>query len=432
MPVEIVMPRLSDTMDRGTVARWLKKEGEEVKKGEALAEIETDKATLPLESFYNGTVGRILLPEGGSAPIGEPIATIVRPGEAGASTGATSREAGEHQQDAASSSPTAKAPTENVAPPRASATAETSSPSTRTSAAGQHLIPSSPLARRIAEELGIDLASVKGTGPNGRVTREDVEEAARERPPSTSTPTVSVPTTAATSAEAPRTVAPIERPLTRMQETVARRMVQSKSTVPHFYVTIEADVSALMALREQLNQTWGDTRVGVEDMIVRALGIALTEFPIVNASWQTDRIVYHDVVNVGVAIAVENGLLVPVLHDVQTMGLRALSKEIKALRQRVRDGKAMAQDYQGGTFTVSNLGPYGVDEFLAIVNPPESGILALGAIERKPVVRGDEVVISQRMRLSLSADHRVFYGAVAAQFLSRVRDLLEKPLSLLA
>lgn len=427
MPVEIVMPRLSDTMDRGTVARWLKKEGEEVKKGEALAEIETDKATLPLESFYNGTVGRILLPEGGSAPIGEPIATLVRPGETEA--GAAS-EGAEHANAPASSPPNARSSPENTAPPRAPA--GTPARSTPASASGQHLIPSSPLARRIAEELGIDLASVKGTGPNGRVTREDVEEAARERQSSTPTPSVPVSTAAPSETETSRAAAPIERPLTRMQETVARRMVQSKSTVPHFYVTIETDVAAVMALREQLNQTWSETRVGVEDLIVKALGIALTEFPIVNASWQTDRIVYHNAVNIGVAIAVENGLLVPVLHDVQTKGLRALSKEIKALRQRVRDGKAQAQDYQGGTFTVSNLGPYGVDEFLAIVNPPESGILALGGIERKPVVRGDEVVISQRMRLSLSADHRVFYGAVAAQFLSRVRDLLEKPLSLLA
>lgn len=217
-----------------------------------------------------------------------------------------------------------------------------------------------------------------------------------------------------------------------MQETIARRMVQSKTTVPHFYVTIEVDVSALMALREQLNATWTETRVGVEDMVVKALGTALTELPIVNASWQNDQLVYHQQVNVGVGVAVDNGLLVGVMHDVQAMSLRTLSREIKGLRQRLRDGKAQPQDFQGGTFTVSNLGPYGVDEFLAIVNPPESGILALGAVERKPVARGDAVVISQRMRLSLSADHRVYYGATAAQFLGRVRELLEKPLSLLA
>jgi pyruvate dehydrogenase E2 component (dihydrolipoamide acetyltransferase) len=209
-------------------------------------------------------------------------------------------------------------------------------------------------------------------------------------------------------------------------------MSQSKTTVPHFYVTIEADVTALMALREQLNASWTETRVGVEDMVVKALGIALTEFPIVNASWQNDRLVYHQQVNVGVALAVENGLLVPVLHDVQAMSLRTLSQEIKELRRRARDNQAQTRDFQGGTFTVSNLGPYGVDEFLAIVNPPESGILALGAVERKPVARGDQVVISQRMRLSLSADHRVYYGATAAQFLGRVRELLEKPLALLA
>jgi pyruvate dehydrogenase E2 component (dihydrolipoamide acetyltransferase) len=448
MPVEIVMPRLSDTMERGTVARWLKKEGEEVKKGEPLAEIETDKATLPLESFYNGRVGRIMLPEGGSAPIGEPIATILRPGEEGGGASASSA-------SAPSSAPTpTAAPAAPVAPrPPAPSATEATTPAARAEppasattttpsvgAAGQPPIPASPLARRVAEELGVDLATVKGTGPNGRITREDVEGAARAgsapaaapTAPAVSPPTRTIPPATESPAAVTPPPGPVERPLTRMQETIARRMSQSKTTVPHFYVTIEADVTALMALREQLNASWTETRVGVEDMVVKALGIALTEFPIVNASWQNDRLVYHQQVNVGVALAVENGLLVPVLHDVQAMSLRTLSQEIKELRRRARDNQAQTRDFQGGTFTVSNLGPYGVDEFLAIVNPPESGILALGAVERKPVARGDQVVISQRMRLSLSADHRVYYGATAAQFLGRVRELLEKPLALLA
>lgn len=422
MPVEVVMPRLSDTMERGTVARWLKREGEEVKKGEPLAEIETDKATLPLESFYNGRMGRILLPEGESAPIGEPIATILRPGEAGAAASAAKP---------ASAAPTT--PSTTPAPSRAAPGSlrpeSASAAETRPSSAP---IPASPLARRIAEELGIDLTSVKGTGPNGRVTREDVEEAARAHEAASPPPAAPPPVEAVAAPISPSAAPPVERPLSRMQETVARRMVQSKTTVPHFYVTIELDATALGALREQLNQAWPDTRVSFEEMIVKAVATALVDYPLVNASWQNDRIVYHQQVNVGVAVAVENGLLVPILHDVEKKGLRALAKEIKALRQRVRDGKALPQDFQGGTFTVSNLGPYGVDEFLAIINPPESGILAIGGIERKPVARGDEIVIAPRMRLSLSADHRVYYGVTAAQFLGRVKDLLEKPLALLA
>lgn len=460
MPVEIVMPRLSDTMDRGTVARWLKREGEEVKKGEALAEIETDKATLPLESFYNGRIGRIMLAEGESAPIGEPIATIVRPGEnadvepyrAGASP--TNPEpfvappalepAAASVAPSATTAPSANPPSADEPPLTSASTLSPGGASpnppratSRPGAASPFTVPASPLARRVAEELGVDLGTVRGTGPNGRVTREDVEEAARAARGAPTAASTSPAPSGTSSDEAPApegapAPSPVEHPLTRMQETIARRMVQSTTTVPHFYVTIEVDVSALMDLRARLNETWSDTRVGVEDLIVKALGIALTDFPIVNASWRSDRLVYHQQVNVGVAVAVENGLLVPVLHDLQAKTLRMVAKEIKALRERARDGKALAQDFQGGTFTVSNLGPYGVDEFLAIVNPPESGILALGGIERKPIVRDNAIVVSQRLRLSLSADHRVFYGAVAAQFLARVRELLEKPLALLA
>lgn len=408
MAVEIVMPRMSDTMEKGTIVRWLKQEGQEVRKGEPLAEIETDKATMQLESYASGILQRILLPEGQSAPIGTPIAVIGAAGEA-----------------PSAAAPAAGAPVERVsAPVRAGAppapgAAPTAAavPATREEVPGRVL--ASPIARRLAEELNIDLRTVTGTGPGGRITREDVETVARARrgaPPP-------VP------AEA--TARPIERPLTRMQETIARRMVQSKTTVPHFYVTTEVDMGEASRLREQLNQAWPDSHISFSDLIVKATALALRAHPIVNASWHEDQIEYHEDVNIGYAVSVDQGLLVPVLHQVDQTDLRTISKQLKELVERTRAAKSMPGDFEGGTFTISNLGQYPVEDFLAIVNPPESGILAVARIQKKPVVRDDSVVISPVVHLSLSGDHRVFYGAAAAEFLGTLKDLLERPLSLL-
>ncbi|HLG52176.1 MAG TPA: dihydrolipoamide acetyltransferase family protein [Chloroflexota bacterium] len=409
MPEEIVMPRLSDTMERGTIVRWLKREGQEVSKGEVLAEIETDKATMPLESYAAGVLQRILLPEGGSAPIGTPIAVIARPGEAVAAPAAPT--------PAAAPSPAPSA-APSTPPPSPSAPAAPSAPPS-----GRIL--ASPIARRLAEELNIDLSTIVGTGPGGRITKEDVEEAARARraAPAPTPPPPAAPPVAPT---------PIARPLTRMQETIARRMVQSKTTIPHFYVTSEIDMAEATRLRQQLNQAWDGVHVGFTEMIVKAVALALKAYPEVNASWKDDHIEYHETVNVGLAVAVEHGLLVPVLHDVDRKDLRTLAVEVKDLVQRTRDGHSRPGDFEGGTFTVSNLGQYPVDEFLAIVNPPESAILAVGRIEKKPVVRDDTIVISERVRVSLSGDHRVFYGATAGAFLGELKRLLESPLSLLA
>lgn len=414
MATEIVMPRMSDTMEQGTIVRWLKQEGQEVKKGEPLAEIETDKATMPLESYASGVLLRILLPEGQSAPIGTPIAVI---GAAG--------EAPRPEQAAAPAQAPAAA---HAAAPAAAAAAPPVPPE---EAAGRVL--ASPIARRLAEELNVDLATVKGTGPGGRITREDVEAAAalHAAPPSAA-PVVPAAPAAPPAAPTAPAVAPIERPLTRMQETIARRMVQSKTTVPHFYVTTEVDMAAAGRLRAQLNQAWTGSHVSFSDLIVKAVGLALRACPVVNASWRDDHLEFHERVNVGYAVAVENGLLVPVLHDVDRMDLRTISKTLKDLVQRTREGKSVPGDFEGGTFTISNLGQYPVEDFLAIVNPPESGILAVGRIEKKPVVRDDSIVISERVHLSLSGDHRVFYGATAGEFLAELKRLLENPLSLLA
>lgn len=398
MPVEIVMPRMSDTMEKGTIVRWLKHEGQEVKKGEALAEIETDKATMQLESYAGGTLQRILLPEGQSAPIGTPIAVIGRAGEA-----PTERVS-------------APAPSPAAAPPAAAVSVAPRAPAPSPE---QERILASPIAKRLAEEMNIDLRTVTGTGPGGRITREDVESVAEARrgapPPAAAEPTA----------------APVERPVTRMQETIARRMVQSKTTIPHFYVTTEVDMAAATKLRQQLIEAWSDVRVSFSDMIVKAVGLSLRAHPLVNASWHESFIEYHEDVNVGYAVATEGGLLVPVLHDVAGTDLHTISKELKDLVQRVREGKSLPGDFEGGTFTISNLGQYPVENFLAIVNPPESGILAVARIEKKPVVKNDEIVISERVHLSLSGDHRVFYGATGAEFVGTLKSLLESPLALL-
>lgn len=400
MAVEIVMPRMSDTMEKGTIARWLKHEGQEVTKGEPIAEIETDKATMQLESYAGGVLQRILLPEGQSAPIGTPIATIGQAGE---------------QQAAKAAAPAAAAPA--PAPVATSAVATPPPPALKQEA--HERILASPIARRLAEELNIDLRTVTGTGPGGRITREDVESVASEQrgapPPSPAEPAAG----------------PVEQPVTRMQETIARRMVQSKTTVPHFYVTTEVDMSAAARLRQQLIEGWPDVRVSFSDMIVKAVGLALKAHPLVNASWHGDEIEYHEDVNVGYAVAMEGGLLVPVLHDVAKTDLRTLSAKLKDLVKRTREGKSQAGDFEGGTFTISNLGQYPVEDFLAIINPPESGILAVGRIAKKAIVRDDSIAIAEVVHLSLSADHRVFYGATAGEFVGTLKEHLEQPFSLL-
>jgi len=430
MPADIVMPRLSDTMESGTVARWLKNEGDTVVKGEPIADIETDKAMMPLESDVSGTISKILLPEGESAPIGTTIAIVAKSGEA--STPRTGTPA-----------PATTRAAEPSTPPRAverlAQSEEGGIPTTANERAVTPTFPTSnervlasPVAKRLAEEMNIDLRSVVGTGPNGRITREDVEAVTRAGQAQVAPEEVGK--AGPPPAVAPPSTAPsVGRPLTRLQETVARRMVQSKTTVPHFYLTTEIDMAAAARLRSQLNAQWADAHIGFTDILARAVALALEAFPLVNASWQGDHIDYHQDVNVGLAVATEGGgLVVPVIKHANKSGLRQLSVEIKDLVKRTREGKNRPGDFEGGTFTISNLGAWAVDNFLAIINPPESAILAVGRIEKRPVARGDQIVLSERVNLSLSCDHRVFYGAYGAEFMTKLRDLLEQPYSLLS
>ncbi len=411
MAREIPMPRLSDTMEEGRVLQWYKQVGDSVEKGELLAEIETDKAVMELESVEEGTLLELLVAEGGAAPLGAPIALVGDESELG-------------KQIAV---PPQNAPaTETVQPSVAGSDGSTqtkpaSAPLPADGSAAKDAsvrIKASPLARRIAAEEGIDLLQVKGTGPSGRIVKEDVENAARDAA------VADDPAAEPSSSEVAS--------LSRMQSTIVRRMLESKTTVPHFYLTLEIDMGAAKEMRAQVNAAWSkEERISFNDIIIRATALALMRHPDANGSFRDGGFVYHDEANIGIAVAVPNGLLVPVLKNCDTKPLRRLAAEAKVLVERTREGKNRPGDLEGGTFTVSNLGMFGVRDFYAIVNPPQAGIIAVGSIEPRPVVREGEIVVRDIMNLSISADHRVLYGAPAAEFLRDLKDLLENPYNLL-
>ena len=414
---DVKMPKLSDTMEEGTVLEWKKQDGDEVKRGEVLAEIESDKASFEIEAEADGAL-HIVVEKGQAVPVGQQIATI-----------------GEGAGEAA---PAKKAPAKPKAETKPKAEAEpepeeqVSSPSGGGSPAGRggektesDGEKASPLARRLARERGVDLASIKGSGPGGRIVKEDVL-AAGEQPAAAEKPKP------APAARRPEQDVEIEEP-TRMQATIARRMTQSKTTVPHFYVTVECQVDEAVKMRQQLKETVpGAERVTMTDMLMRACALALQRYPEVNASWVDGHFERKRRVSIGLAVPPEKGLglLVPVVHDVDKKDLVALSIEARQVIERARAGRPSPGDLEGGTFSISNLGMYGVDEFNAIINPPEAGILAVGAIKDAPVVVDGQLKVGKVMRLTLSVDHRVYYGVTGAQFLGEVKRLVENPVSL--
>ncbi len=428
---DVNMPKLSDTMEEGTIVEWKKSSGDEVKKGEILAEVESDKATFDLEAEDDGKL-QILVEKGVPAKIGAPIARIgegaAEPTPAKAEPKAKAKaepKPGPKAEAAAGQDAPEGPPPAEEAPPEQPKPPEPASP--RAAEDGQRWrdLRASPLAKRLAEEMGVDLASVKGTGPDGRIVKEDVVAAAgssrKERrrvevaPPPTG-PDVEV-------------VEP-----TRMQATIARRMVEAKSTVPSFYVTVEARVDEAVRLRQQLKDSVpGAEKVTMTDMLVRACALALRKFPEVNTSWVDGKFQRKRAINIGLAVppAQGMGLLVPVVHDVDRKDLIQISIESRQVIERARSGRPGEHDLSGGTFSISNLGMYGVDEFVAIINPPESAILAVGTIKDVPVVENGQVVPGKMMRMTLSVDHRVFYGATAAQFMAEVKRLIENPVTLI-
>ena len=420
---DINMPKLSDTMEEGTIVEWKKKSGDEVKAGEVLAEVESDKATFDLEAEADGVL-QILVDQGVPAKIGAPIARI---GEAGAE--APAPKAKPKEPETPTTVAAEPAPAQKPAPPR-EAPKEKAAPARQPTQDGQQdgrEIKASPLARRLAEEMGVDLASLKGSGPEGRIVKEDVIAAGGSRPKSDRRRPM--PTTERAAGPDVEVVEP-----TRMQATIARRMAESKSTVPEFQVTVEARVDLAVSLRQQLKDSVpGAEKVTMTDFLVRACALALRKFPEVNSSWVDGKFQRKRAVNIGLAVAPSQGmgLLVPVVHDADIKDLIQISIESRQVIERARSGRPGEGDLTGATFSISNLGMFGVDEFTAIVNPPEAAILAVGAIKDVPVVEDGRIVPGKVMRMTLSVDHRVFYGATAAQFMAELKRLIENPVTLL-
>jgi pyruvate dehydrogenase E2 component (dihydrolipoamide acetyltransferase) len=413
----IVMPKLGFDMREAVLVKWLKEVGDPVQKGEVIAEIESDKATLELEALTSGTLLKLLEAEGEIVPVGANLAIVGAEGEdiSGMASGAGAE--GKADEGAA---PKAEAAAESTADsPAAPEVATAVSPDFPGG------VKATPVARRLADEKGVDLRRVKGSGPDGRVRKSDVE-AYLAAPPA---PETAAPAYATPAPSGPETT---EIPASRLRQAIARRMVESKTTVPHFYVTNEIDVAALLALREQVNALLpNDVKVSVNDMIVKAVGLALQEFPNLNAAFAGDKIVRHNRINVGTAVAVEGGLLTVVQKNTNLAPLAQVAAENRAMINRARDGKIKPEDVEGGTFTVSNLGAFDVDHFIAIINPPDAAILAVGSAREVPVVVDGQLTVGTRMKATISADHRVTDGAEAAQFMQAFKAILENPLRLL-
>jgi len=420
MPITILMPALSPTMEEGALTKWLVKPGDAVTSGDVIAEIETDKATMEVEAVDDGVIGALLVAEGAQGvKVNAPIATLLEPGEPADALAAP-----------------AAAPVTAPPPPIAPPVADSAAPG----CAGR--LFATPLARRIAAERGVDLAAVQGSGPHGRIVRADVEAAAPgARPAAPAAGPAAAPAAASRAAPASaETVARLyagrdfqEVALDGMRRVVAARLTEAKQTVPHFYLRREIGLDALLALRAQINAKGAarGVKLSVNDFIIRACALALQAVPDCNAVWAGDRILRFTASDVAVAVAVEGGLFTPVLRDAEAKALSQLSAEMKDLAARARARKLAPQEYQGGAFAISNLGMFGVESFDAIINPPHAAILAVGAGVRKPVARGEAVVIETVMSVTLSVDHRVIDGALGAQFLQAVKDCLEDPLSLL-
>ncbi|MBL7472858.1 pyruvate dehydrogenase complex dihydrolipoamide acetyltransferase [Robertkochia sediminum] len=424
--VEVVtMPRLSDTMEEGTVASWLKAVGDTVEEGDILAEIETDKATMEFESFYSGKLLHIGIQEGQSAPVDDVLAIIGPDGTDVAAVLASVQGGGAPAAQPAAEEKAAAAP---KAPEAAPAQTETATATTT----GGGRVFASPLAKKMAEDKGIDLAKVKGSGENGRIVKRDIENY-KEEAPAAAAPQPAAP--AETSAAMPFVPAGEEMveevKNSQMRKTIARRLAESKFTAPHYYLTIEVDMANAMASRSHINAL-PDTKVSFNDMVVKACAMALKKHPQVNTSWEDAVTKYNRHVHVGVAVAVEDGLVVPVLKFTDQMSLSQIGAQVKDLAGKARNKKLTPQEMEGSTFTVSNLGMFGIQEFTSIINQPNSAILSVGAIVQKPVVKDGQIVVGNTMKVTLACDHRTVDGATGAQFLQTLKAYLENPVTMLA
>jgi len=429
----IDMPKLSDTMTVGTLAKWLKNEGDAVKSGDMLAEVETDKATMEVESFFDGVILKIFVQAGAQVPIGTALCAIGKAGEKVEAPAAAA-------PVAAAPAPKAEAgpaPAQAAAAKPAAAGAPASVPAPAAPRPAGERLRISPLARKLAAEKGVDPSSLTGSGPGGRIVRADVLAAGTAPSSAPRAAPGAAPAAPAAAVFTGVTGAGKLTPASNMRATVARRLLEAKTQIPHFYLDIEVNADPLLELRAQLNTSLepDGVKLSVNDFILKACAEALRAVPAVNCSWETSAgavgIRQHDAAHVSFAVAIEDGLITPVIRDTQAKSLVAISKEAKILGKKAKDKKLAPAEYSGGTFCVSNLGMMGITRFCAIINPPNGAILAVGTTVKKPVVRDDKIVIGQTMVLTLSCDHRVVDGAVGAQFLAALRDLVEKPSLLL-
>jgi len=403
------MPKLSDTMTEGTIVRWLKKKGDKVEVGDPLAEIETDKATMEMEAFDDGVLSDIVVGDGGKAKVGDKIALILGDGESA---------------DSAAEAPAKADLTTGAKSEAAPAKAAPAAAAPAASTGGR--LKASPLAKKIAKERNVNLEGVTGSGPGGRVIAKDVPASGSAAPAAAAAPAASVPTIMPTAGESDKKIA-----LTGMRRTIAERLLASKTQIPHFYLAIEVDAGPLMRLRKELNasnEAAGLPKLTVNDFVLLAVSRSAEAHPGVNSAWAGDSVIQYASVNISVAVSIDDGLVTPVIRNANKLSLKDLSSAVKDLATRARNKKLKPEEYAGGTLTVSNLGSYGIEQFYAIVNPPQAAILAVGAIVKKPVVNAkNEIVVGERMTISLSGDHRVVDGAVGAEFLSTLRKLVENP-----
>ena len=440
MPVNILMPALSPTMTEGNLAKWHVKEGDEVASGDVIAEIETDKATMEVEAVDEGTMGKIVVAEGTEGvPVNQVIAILLEEGE-----------------DASALEGAAEAPAPAAAPAQAEAPAKESSepaaekaPSAAPPApsAGGNRIFASPLARRLAAQAGLDLAAISGSGPHGRIVKADVDAAvasggAKAAPAEAAEKKPAAPAPAPAAAAAPagpgaKEMADLlgmtyrQEPLSGMRKVIAARLTEAKQTVPHFYLTLDCEVDELLKVRKDLNGRLDGVKISVNDFVIRAVALALKQVPAANASFDAGGMMFYDHADVSVAVATPTGLITPIIKAAENKGLAVISAEMKDLAARARDGKLKPEEYQGGTFSVSNLGMFGIKDFAAIINPPQGCILAVGAGEQRAVVKDGALAIATVMSCTLSVDHRVVDGAVGAEFLAAFKKLIEYPMAML-
>ena len=442
MATNILMPALSPTMTEGTLARWLKKEGENVKAGDVIAEIETDKATMEVEAVDEGVLGKILVGDGTQGvKVNQPIAVLVEPGE----KVPDAAPAGAPPPAQASPSPSPVAEDAAAAPKPAAAAAAPRGNGHDVAAAqaqpGGGRIFVSPLARRMAEQAGIALSGLKGSGPNGRIVKADIEAALSGAKPAPAAAPAAAAEPAPAVARAPAPAAAITAPHrlvpnSTMRKVIARRLTEAKQTIPHFYVSMDIEIDALLKLREELNakspkEGPGAFRLSVNDLIIKAAAVTLRRVPRVNASYTEDNIILYDDVDISVAVSIPDGLITPIVRKADQKGLAAISNEMKDLIARAKTGKLKPEEFQGGGFSISNMGMYGVSDFAAVINPPQAAILAVASGQQRPVVKDGQVVAATMMTCTLSVDHRVVDGALGAEWLAAFKSVMEDPLSLM-